>query len=171
MSVVLRGLGCIAPGSGKGRRRGTQQEYSTDRASCDRTRMTRVYFKLVAGNGSSLCPTFLEGVGANHRVRSGRLTPSRKVGGAPNLKYAPMTRRRPERAEGIRRTHADELQPLRAHPPNPPNPRSIPAQFARSPCRLYTPRVWARARCFAALSMTGRKAVLKNNTRESAQSA
>nr|MBP8291915.1 hypothetical protein [Caldilineaceae bacterium] len=25
-------------------------------------------------------PTFLEGVGVNHRIRSGRLTPSRKVG-------------------------------------------------------------------------------------------
>jgi hypothetical protein len=60
--------------------------------------------------------------------------------------------------------HADELQPIRTHPPHPSNPRSIPAQFARSPRRLYTPRVWERARCFAALSMTGRKAVLKNKS-------
>jgi hypothetical protein len=35
---------------------------------------------------SDLCPTFLEGVGANHRMRSRRLTLSRKVGGAPNLR-------------------------------------------------------------------------------------
>ncbi len=49
-------------------------------------RHLRVYFTLGSGNGSGLCPTFLEGVGVKHRMRSRRLTPSRKVG-APNLKY------------------------------------------------------------------------------------
>jgi hypothetical protein len=34
-------------------------------------------------------PTFLEGVGAKHRLRSGRLTPSRKVGQRPLPLSAP----------------------------------------------------------------------------------
>ncbi len=32
-----------------------------------------------------ILPTFLEGVGANQRIRNRRPTPSRKVGGAPNM--------------------------------------------------------------------------------------
>ena len=48
----------------------------------------RVYFTFGgAGNGSGICPTFLEGVGIKHRMRSRRPAPSRKVGGATNLKY------------------------------------------------------------------------------------
>ena len=55
----------------------------------DRRAPREVYFRFGAP------PTFLEGVGVKHRMRSGRLTPSRKVGqrlpplSAPNMKYAP----------------------------------------------------------------------------------
>ncbi len=40
-------------------------------------RASRAYFRVGAP------PTFLEGVGGKHRMRSGRLTPSRKVGQRP----------------------------------------------------------------------------------------
>ena len=48
----------------------------------------RVHFTMGVASSSGLCPTFLEGVSANHRMHSGRLTPSRKVGSGPNLKCA-----------------------------------------------------------------------------------
>ncbi len=41
------------------------------------------YFKVGAP------PIFLEGVGANHQIRNGRLTPSRKIGERPLSLSAP----------------------------------------------------------------------------------
>ena len=70
---------------------GAEQELSSDRrnwALC-RERRTRLQLELSPDNGIGLSPTFLEGVGANHRMRSGCVTPSRKVGGAPKLKCTP----------------------------------------------------------------------------------
>ena len=55
---------------------------------CQIARLAGVYLKMGTDSGSGLCLIFLEGVGANHRMRCGRLTPSRKVGGARSLKYA-----------------------------------------------------------------------------------